>query len=343
MNYFRNLLILILAGTTLNSCLITEDIRSLQIEIMKPGVISIPDSLNRVALVNRAALLSDSSFFTYYSGLKIRVDMAIKYRELSNTCIDALAGYFGEKGYFGTVNNYRDSIKRIQPTNSMPVSPDELFHLTSSDIILSLDQFTFNQTIINDSENLFYTIAYLSWTIAFKTDTLSYRYNQVDTLIYEAPYFTDFKTNSKNTGHKLMLVNASEYLGRFFGAKIIPDWLQVERMYYKSKNPIMLAAEKYAFQNQWLKAAELWNRETKNKNLRIVAKACFNMALAAEMEGQHDVAIDWLVKSYTALPKNNGEHKANCQRYIRVLAIRKKEIERLEKQIRIPEKISMSD
>lgn len=58
------------------------------------------------------------------------------------------------------------------------------------------------------------------------------------------------------------------------------------------------------------------------------------MAVAAEMEGKHDVSIDWLVKSYSALPVNNSEHKANCQRYINVLAIRKKEIERLGKQIR---------
>jgi len=58
------------------------------------------------------------------------------------------------------------------------------------------------------------------------------------------------------------------------------------------------------------------------------------MALAAEMEGKHDVAIDWLVRSYMVLPKNNDEHKVNCQRYINVLALRKKDIERLDKQVR---------
>ena len=95
----------------------------------------------------------------------------------------------------------------------------------------------------------------------------------------------------------------------------------------------MLHAEKFALDNNWLKAAEIWNKETKNKNPRIVAKACFNMALACEMEAKLDAAIDWLNKSYTILGKNNVEHKENCLRYIKILVTRKKEIMRLDKQL----------
>ena len=96
----------------------------------------------------------------------------------------------------------------------------------------------------------------------------------------------------------------------------------------------MLLAEKYALNNEWLKAAEIWNKLSKNKNPRIAAKACYNMALACEMEGKLDAAIDWLVQSYSTLKENNEEHKQNCQRYLAVLALRKKEIAKLEHQVR---------
>jgi hypothetical protein len=132
-------------------------------------------------------------------------------------------------------------------------------------------------------------------------------------------------------------LNKSESLGRFFGAKLIPSWIQVDRLYYSSSHPEMILAEKYALNNEWLKAAEIWNKETKNKNKRIAAKACYNMVLACEMEGKPDVGIDWLVRSYSALKTNNAEHRANCQRYIFILSVRKKEIERLDKQVRNPE------
>jgi hypothetical protein len=51
------------------------------------------------------------------------------------------------------------------------------------------------------------------------------------------------------------------------------------------------------------------------------------------MEANPDAGIDWLVKSYTILGKNNVEHKENCLRYVKVLVTRKKEIERLGKQM----------
>lgn len=96
----------------------------------------------------------------------------------------------------------------------------------------------------------------------------------------------------------------------------------------------MLLAEKYALNNEWLKAAEIWNKQSKNKNPRMAAKACYNMALVCEMEGKLDNAIDWLVQSHSMLKVNNEEHKEICKRYITVLALRKKEIERLAHQVR---------
>jgi hypothetical protein len=58
-----------------------------------------------------------------------------------------------------------------------------------------------------------------------------------------------------------------------------------------------------------------------------------NMALACEMEGKHDLAIDWLVKSFSILNGNDAVYKKNCQRYIAVLTQRKKELEKLAKQV----------
>ena len=95
----------------------------------------------------------------------------------------------------------------------------------------------------------------------------------------------------------------------------------------------MLKAEKLALKNNWREAAEIWNTMAKSKNAHIAAKAKFNMALACEMEGHPDLAIEWITKSYIEFNENDKQHKANCQRYINVLALRKKEIAKLEKQV----------
>lgn len=324
--------ILFLAILTLTSCAITDQVRVVQVEVMKPGIFIFPEDFNRVAIFNRDLFQSDTCLFSYYDDNKIKVDTTISYKSLSNHCVDALTGFLKEEKYFAEVKNYKDSLNYFWRKDSVLHSSDELLNKTQADIFIFLDFLTFNNAMISRSIDYVSTTPYLMWNIGLKNDTASYIYNQIDTLIYEGDEFNSF--NLRRGGLRSILTNASEYLGKSLGLKLIPNWISVERMYYKSSNPDMLKAEKYALQNEWMKAAEIWNRETKNKNPKIVAKACFNMAVAAEMEGKHDVSIDWLVKSYSALSANNSEHKANCQRYINVLAIRKKEIERLGKQIR---------
>jgi hypothetical protein len=332
MNYHRKILLLLIVSFGLTSCLITDQARQLNVEIMKPGVFIFPENISKVAVFKRDLFQSDTSVFKYLNIDEIEVDTMIKSSNLSNHCVDAVSNYFKAEGYFQNVRNYRDSLN--SEWNSTITTTDELFTKSKSDILIFLDFFKFYDILISKSTNHLYTAACLSWTITIKNDTAAYIYNQVDTLDYNDWQLKSF--NLKQDGHEKLLMDAAKYLGESFGKKIIPSWIPVERMYYGSSNPEMIKAEQFAINNEWLKAAEIWNRETKNKNLKIVAKSCYNLALASEMEGKIDLSIDWLIRSYSILPKNNKDHQANCQRYINILAMRKKEIERLDKQIRNP-------
>jgi len=330
MNFHKYLLPLLIC-ISITSCLITDQVRVMQVEVMKPGIFTFPEKTDTIAILKRDLLKSDTSNVTYKMLYKNVTDSTIKKSNLSNRSVDALASYLEKEGYFRKVTNYRDSLNYlwnpVQKTDAV-----DFFQRTKSDLGIFLDYFSLDNTLTTSTYEHFFSRPVLSWTIVIKNDTSSYIFNQIDTLSYDGFDYSIDKT--KKEGPRLFMENSSDYIGRLFGTKLIPNWILVERMYYKSHNQDMLLAEKYARQNEWLKAAEIWNRETKNKNPKIVAKACFNMALAAEMEGKHDVAIDWLVRSYMALPNNNEEHKVNCQRYINVLALRKKEIERLDKQVR---------
>ena len=332
MNFHKNSLLILVVFLGLTSCLITEQVSELQVEIMKPGLFIFPENIKNVAVFKRDMYHSDTSVFKYLNTEDIVIDTTIKSSNLSNLCVDAVASYFREEGYFQNVKNYRDSLNSKWNSNSVIDTPDELFNKSKSDILIFLDFFKFYDIMISKSTNHLYTAACLSWTITIKNDTAAYIYNQIDTLDYNDWQLKSF--NLEKNGHSKIIMDAAKYLGESCGKKIIPSWLLVQRMYYKSSNPDMLKAEQFALKNEWLKAAEIWNRETKNKNLKIVAKSCYNLALAAEMEGKIDLSIDWLIRSYSTLPKENKDHKANCQRYINILAMRKKEIERLDKQIR---------
>ena len=332
MRFVRYLLPVLFVFFGLNSCLITDNIKTIQLEIMKPGIFVLPEDVDTIAVISRDFFKSDTCTLIYSKLGKNYADSTIKYRDLSNRCVDALSEYLEKEGYFRKVFNYRDSLNYLWNNPEQPINRAEFFNKTRSDICVFLDYFNFNHTYIATSFESYYTRPSLAWTMVIRSDTSYFIYNQLDTLMLDNPSYP--KDPTKTGGMKLFLLNSSEYLGKIFGSQIIPSWLKVERMYYKSKNPDMLKAEKFALNNEWLDAAELWNKETKNKNHRIAAKACYNMALACEMEGKPDLSIDWLVKSYTSISGYNLEHKTNCQRYINILAIRKKEIEKVGKQIR---------
>jgi hypothetical protein len=99
----------------------------------------------------------------------------------------------------------------------------------------------------------------------------------------------------------------------------------------------MLKAEKYIKNNEWLKAAEILNEKTKSKNSKLAAKACYNMAVINEMESHPDIAIEWVNKPNTSKSGFMKKHEIVCKQYIELLALRKKEIEQLDKQVKKPE------
>ena len=341
------------------SCVMTDQIRNLQIEIMRPALIHIPDSAS-VTVINRNISQSDTCTFRYskgglksidslllnkrlidpVNGSEIRycnfreteTDASIKYKNLSDSCVNQLVSYFNENNSFREVSTKDDSLVSILSNNQSIKTKEELFELTKSDVCIYLDFLHMYTTLDVYNEIPFVSKVRLYWTVILKSDSLAYAYNQADTLYYDKTQIAGLNIEKNTTLNKLVN-NSCIYLGNSFGAKMIPNWIQAERMYYKSHNSEMIKAEKYAISQDWLKAAEIWNQQTKNKNDKIAAKACYNMALACEMEGKPDVAIAWLVQSYSSLKKNNEGHKFNCQRYVNVLALRKLEIERLSEQL----------
>jgi len=303
---------------------------------MKPAIIKIPYGIKSVAIFKRDITQSDTCVLKfnclYRSAFKY--DTSIKYSDLSNNCVDGLANFFEENGYFQKVVNYRDSMSYLPKGSQSKGDPNLLFDKANVDACIFLDSFHLENSKFYLFTNSFSSKASLHWKFTFKNDTTVYSYNQTDTLFYDEFEFRNFRLKNRKSRQQYM--NTSEYLGREFGARMLPSWIQVERMYYRSNSADMRKAEKFALKQDWLKAAEIWNKETKNKNLIISAKARYNMALACEMEGKLDIGIEWLEKSSLSLNKDDGMHKINCQRYINILTGRKKEIEKLGNQMRTP-------
>ena len=334
------------------ACTTTHKISSIQVEMMVPGKFTITEVMDTIAIFKRDLNQSDTATFTYHDTNKHLniIDSLVQYRTLSNQCVDALAKNLVNTGYFLKVINYRDSMNVLLTNKYSALDYNELHKLTGADVCVFLDLFHFKDYLINkNTKNLGREIysafpefrkstalesiqPNLLWAISIKGVSTPYAINEPEELFYGNNLYPDLFGNEQN--HRLLLQTAAEYLGMKFSEKLLPSWQQVGRTYYRSHNVNMLIAEKYLLDGDWMKAAEIYKRQTKNKNQNIAAKAKYNMALICEMEEKYDAANDWLILSYSTYKKENPEHKFNCKQYITLLAERKREIERLKKQVR---------
>lgn len=114
--------------------------------------------------------------------------------------------------------------------------------------------------------------------------------------------------------------------GAAYAYSVIPVWLRVSREYYVRGNYNFKIARRKAESGNWDGAAQIWNNETKAAKRKVAGRACYNMAIISEINGNLDEAIKWAQQSY------EDYNVKMALRYIRVLENRKVNNNILEQQ-----------
>lgn len=124
--------------------------------------------------------------------------------------------------------------------------------------------------------------------------------------------------------------DAAAYSGQMFAYRISPKWLPVSRYVYTKpkKEEAMVKGKRLAETKDWKGAAALWSGLTQNSDEKTAGRACHNMAVAAEMEGDLDAAISWADKAY----KEKGFRKISG--YLNDLNHRKMDQQKLNEQMK---------
>lgn len=185
---------------------------------------------------------------------------------------------------------------------------------------------------INDP-NMAREIVYIlaCWNVYdLKTVEFSRSLQKLDTIQWMEPAYS-LKEAKRTLPPRLDAVfNAADIAGSRFAEFLVPHWIEVDRMYYQSGHLELKKTDDLINENRWLEAAEIWKKNTTSTNKQIAAKSMFNMALACEMNGDMDAAMDWAIKSFYVFGNKNQLHAFNCQEYIKILAWRKLDIQKIE-------------
>lgn len=99
-------------------------------------------------------------------------------------------------------------------------------------------------------------------------------------------------------GRKEAVKEVSNKVGHAYAFRIIPYWLRVSRDYYVSGNDNFKMARRKAQTGNWNDAGGLWQKETTNSDGKLAGRACYNMAIISEINGDLDLATQWAQKAY---------------------------------------------
>ncbi|MGN6438602.1 MAG: DUF6340 family protein [Agriterribacter sp.] len=116
--------------------------------------------------------------------------------------------------------------------------------------------------------------------------------------------------------------------GEAYALRIVPYRSRVTRDYYVRGTDQFRTARRKAQTGNWDGAADIWQQETSNPKAKVAGRACYNMAIICEINGELDQAIAWAQKAYEQY--NNKL----ALRYIRLLEGRKVRDEILSDQVK---------
>lgn len=328
----RHKLVIFLTGiiVAFTSCIVQESFMSVQIEVMQPGKFAIPCAQRSIAVVNRD-YSADSVWLqnSYFKPESIPVKVA--FAVIPAACSSSLVKDLEKYGQFRSIKAFSSL---FSPENQKRAKKDteHLFQTTRTDLCICLDSFhVFRKEVGTKNYRYMNSYACVQWTLISKQDTAFKVFRRDSTFTLSQELIRE--KDAKRVFEKLTLASECGRIARHISTEVSPQWIIVDRVYYHSKNVTMLKGEELAAKNKWIEAAELWRTKTEIRNKKLVAKACFNMAVVCEIEGKTDLAIDWLKKAKTRGLKYNEEHQDVCKQYLNILELRKKEAAQLEIQM----------
>jgi hypothetical protein len=242
---------------------------------------------------------------------------------------------------FSYPNNDKPFIKFIDPQFGLYTREEikQIADSTGADLLFSFDWFaavdgiyctkSLNQDYIRNAKEVVKIFVCWNFYDLNKLD-INYAHMNIDTISWIGPAYNLQQARKVLPTRNKALYEAAGISGLEFAEFLVPHWIEVDRMYYQSGHLELKKTDELIKQNQWIEAAEIWKKNTANSNKSIAAKSTFNLALACEINGDMDAAMDWAIKSFHVFGSKNEAHAFNCQEYIKILARRKLDIRKIE-------------
>ena len=304
--------IILLGFFLLYSC---SSIHYMDIQTLVPAQISYPDSVKKLLIVNNAVPQSSKMGYDYNLN-RIRQDTARIY---TDSALMVAARSLGEtiagSPYYDDIRLYEVPYNTggefLKDSKLKQEEVQKLCSLNGTDAIISIDHLYFKVTRYGNAFRRFSYDFNEEMQIIFSGIVRSYTPESEKPLstfhMSDSIYWYDFD------GY---ILYAADYMGTGAARYFYPNWINENRLYFKSSGSSWKQASAYASAQRWGDALAEWLRiYDKTSSWKKQAKLATNIALGYELTDQLKEAGEWLQKAVDLYQKNEKE-KSNEKQYL---------------------------
>lgn len=333
-----------LAGLTVISC----SSSSITLNVLVPADINVPSEIKSLAAINRSLPAKGEKFNNVLEGVITGEGLFID-RDASFRCIDGVARGLVESPRF-TISVPPNLDLKGTGTGQWPIplewpQVEKICNDNKADALLVLETFDSNNTRniktidkkrTENGKEIMYVEFIARLDVAIKAGWRIYEPKNkriidqnvyVDHLAFEKSALSEQEATKLLPVQRNATMDAGFYAGQQYSRRISPTYMNTGRSYYIRGNDNFKTAKRKVQTNQWAEAAEIWQKALSDSDNKVKGRAAYNLALAAEVEGKLDLAVEWAKKAYS----DYGNKAARS--YTNVLYRRLNDQERLKIQM----------
>ncbi|MDX9695460.1 MAG: DUF6340 family protein [Bacteroidales bacterium] len=308
-----------------------QPLSTFQIETLKPAPVNFPSNFSKILFVNLDNDINNDNVIDtlVYKIITKEMHLGLMDGAFNSPNIDSSSFVFTDI-FYNKDQFYTDSAINWNYLN-------DLMNKYESDLIIVLDSVVM---LMNDMSEAnydvypveFYKFRDFSVTAYWKFVDL-YEKSVLDTFVYTDTLYWDLmKTNKKELENEFpttvqCLKELSYYTALDYSKRIFPVWKTETRFYYIDGNKQFRLAASLVNEGKWNEASEIWKQYVKNTDKELASRACFNLAVASEMEGNIEKAVQWAQISFDIKEKKRTRY------YILKLKNRLSDIDKLKNQV----------
>ena len=323
----------------LSSCVSYE---KFSIEVYKQSEVRLTPDIKKIAIISRNLKYEQDTLQNYHVKNHRLIKDKIRFNSDSlaiKTCLDSLSGKLLAQKQFNNVwafpfNTFPVTrVKEIRPAKGDWYQA--ISEKSGADALILLDMFScFYTQNDQNSAPVVNVVTSNIWSVYSASEQkIINRFTQVDTLYWDGMGENGQYKKLSIPDKKNAISLAAGVIGENYAKHILPTWVKVDRNFMQSNDPELLKAVKLAGSGKWNEAVAIWQVYLNSNSKRNKVIALYNLALASEMNGNIDRAIELTDQAAKASSGAflSSENEA-VRKYSVVLYQRKIEIGKLNQQ-----------